>query len=215
MWESSAATRMFPVPAPAGGGFPGSWPLVWWGGAFLGSKVSPSDKSRLMPEPSALPLDEYEGDSREASAITAQSSSKASSTVLSSSKLLNFEEVYQEHFAFVWRLARRQGVPLEHVDDVCQEVFIVVHRRLSEFEERAKVRTWIYQIVANVVRNQRRSVQRKSVHARSQGNVVDPDELDSHTVSPETTTGRKEAAQAAREILMSMNESQRMAFVLV
>jgi len=128
---------------------------------------------------------------------------------------LNFEEVYQEHFAFVWRLARRQGVPLEHVDDVCQEVFIVVHRRLSEFEERAKVRTWIYQIVANVVRNQRRSVQRKSVHARSQGNVVDPDELDSHTVSPETTTGRKEAAQAAREILMSMNESQRMAFVLV
>src|SRR5690606_17305333 len=125
----------------------------------------------------------FGGESGEGSAISAQSSSERSSTQHSSiqhsssasrratespSNVLDFEEVYQAHFAFVWRLARRQGVPLEHVDDVCQEVFIVVHRRLSEFEERAKVRTWIYQIVANVVRNQRRSVQRKSVYAKSQ-----------------------------------------------
>lgn len=126
----------------------------------------------------------------------------------------SFEEVYDAHFAFVWRLVRRQGVPDEHVDDVCQEVFIIVHRRLPEFEARAKIRTWIFQIVTNVVRNQRRSIQRKSVHVRSQGPVLDPDEVNGEGPSPEHGVRRKEAAAVAREILMEMNEKRRMVFVL-
>src|SRR5690606_13729577 len=107
----------------------GSWPLLSWGGAFLGSKARLPDTSRLMPESSVLPLDEFGGESGEGSAISAQSSSERSSTQHSSiqhsssasrratespSNVLDFEEVYQAHFAFVWRLARRQGVPLEH-----------------------------------------------------------------------------------------------------
>lgn len=128
---------------------------------------------------------------------------------------VDFETVYNEHFAFVWRVARRQGVATEHLDDVCQEVFIVVHRKLPEFEQRAKLKTWIYQIVTNVVRNQRRSVQRKSVHARSQGEVLDPDEVDGNFLGPEVLTRRSEAAEAAREILMNMSEKHRMAFLLI
>jgi RNA polymerase sigma-70 factor (ECF subfamily) len=127
----------------------------------------------------------------------------------------SFERVYSEHFAFVWRVARRQGVAPEHLDDVCQEVFIVVHRKLGEFEQRAKLKTWIYQIVTNVVRNQRRSVQRKSVHARSQGDVLDPDDVDGNHLGPEALARRREAAQAARDILMEMSEIHRMAFVLI
>ena len=43
-------------------------------------------------------------------------------------------ELYTEHFAFVWRSARRLGVPLSAVDDAVQDVFLVAHRKLTEFE---------------------------------------------------------------------------------
>ncbi len=46
----------------------------------------------------------------------------------------SFEEVYAENFAFVFRTMRRMGVPPAQVDDAVQEVFVVVHRRLGEFE---------------------------------------------------------------------------------
>lgn len=126
-----------------------------------------------------------------------------------------FEQAYQECFAFVWRTAKRMGVPEEHLDDACQEVFVVVHRKLAEFEGRARLKTWIYRIVVNVVRNQRRAHVRKSVHAQSRGEVLDPEELDGEQPGPENLLSRRQATEAAREILMTMSEKKRMAFVLV
>ena len=37
---------------------------------------------------------------------------------------LRFEAVYGDHFAFVWRMTRRLGVPEASVDDVVQDVFL-------------------------------------------------------------------------------------------
>src|SRR4051794_16597314 len=75
-----------------------------------------------------------------------------------------FEEVYEEHFSFVWRAARRLGAPAAAVDDVVQEVFLVVHRRLPEFAGRSSLKTWLFAIVLRVVRDHRRSLRRKSPH---------------------------------------------------
>ena len=52
-----------------------------------------------------------------------------------------FAEVYEEQFSFVWRSARGLGIPEHAVDDVTQEIFVVVHRRLGDFEGRSSVRT--------------------------------------------------------------------------
>ena len=61
-----------------------------------------------------------------------------------------FEQVYEEHFDFVWRSARRLGVADEALDDVAQEIFLVVHRKLGEFEGRSSLRTWLYAIARRV-----------------------------------------------------------------
>jgi RNA polymerase sigma-70 factor (ECF subfamily) len=61
------------------------------------------------------------------------------------------EALYREHFAFVWRNARRLGCTEEWVDDAVHEVFLVATRRLEEFEGRSSIRTWLFAIAFRVV----------------------------------------------------------------
>ena len=74
---------------------------------------------------------------------------------------LDFTAVYEEHFAFVWRSMRRLGVPDRLLDDAAQDVFIVVHRRLGEFEGRSTLKSWLFAIARRVAHDHRRRVGRK------------------------------------------------------
>lgn len=78
---------------------------------------------------------------------------------------MTFAEVYDAHFRFVWRSLRRLGVAEADVADAVQDVFLVVHRRLGDFEGRAKVTTWLYGICFRVARDRRRlgELRRRSV----------------------------------------------------
>ena len=67
-----------------------------------------------------------------------------------------FDEVYSAHFAFVWRVLRTFGVPEPALEDAVQDVFIVVHRRLPEWEGRAQITTWLFAIARRVAQAQRR-----------------------------------------------------------
>ena len=69
---------------------------------------------------------------------------------------MTFREVYDLHFRFVWRSLRRLGVRESDLADAVQDVFVVVHRRLGEFEGRSKVTTWLYGICFRVVAKDRR-----------------------------------------------------------
>ncbi len=73
----------------------------------------------------------------------------------------SFDEVYAEHFPFVWRSLRRMGVAEAAIDDAVQDVFLVVHRRLPDFEARSSVKTWLFGIVHRVAHDHRRRVARK------------------------------------------------------
>ncbi|MFZ5468478.1 MAG: RNA polymerase sigma factor [Myxococcota bacterium] len=69
---------------------------------------------------------------------------------------LTVEEVYRAHVQLVARWARRLGGPAIDVEDVVQEVFLAVHRKLGGFRGDAAVSTWLYRITDNVVRHRRR-----------------------------------------------------------
>src|SRR5687767_4756436 len=71
------------------------------------------------------------------------------------------DEIYERYFDFVWRNVRRMGVPAEAVDDAVQDVFLVVHRRLAEFEGRSAMETWLFGILMRVARDHRRSFKRR------------------------------------------------------
>src|SRR5262245_17651468 len=69
---------------------------------------------------------------------------------------VGFPEVYQQTAPFVWRLLRRLGVREADVADMCQEVFVVVHRRLVDFDSSSSLRTWIYGICLRTASQYRR-----------------------------------------------------------
>lgn len=80
---------------------------------------------------------------------------------------VNFDDLYDRHFDFVWRSLRRLGVPEADLHDTAQDVFLVVHRRLPAFEERSKVTTWLFRICLHAARDRRRKA-----HVRRE--VLDP-----------------------------------------
>jgi RNA polymerase sigma-70 factor (ECF subfamily) len=119
-----------------------------------------------------------------------------------------FREIYDAHFNFVYRSARRLGVHERSLDDATQDVFIVVHRRLADFEGRSGVKTWLYGITRRVAKDYRRRVGRKE-----QG-MVPTDGLASATSGPDEDAAKSEAARVLQSILSTLDPAKREVFVL-
>lgn len=123
-----------------------------------------------------------------------------------------FDDVYRDHFAFVWRSAKRLGVREASLDDVVQEVFVIVHRRLAEFEARSSLKTWLFGITLRVARDHRRSVARKN--REGDGGQIDPDTLRSTTPGPSENIERSEAVRLLHALLDEMDDERREIFVM-
>jgi RNA polymerase sigma-70 factor (ECF subfamily) len=80
--------------------------------------------------------------------------------------------------AFVWRTLRHLGIPDRDIEDVTQEVFIVVHRKLPGFEGRSRIRTWIYGICQRTASDYRRRAYVRREQPTSQPPLpnVDPEQ---------------------------------------
>jgi RNA polymerase sigma-70 factor (ECF subfamily) len=125
---------------------------------------------------------------------------------------VSFREVYDTYFAFVWRSVANRGVPASALDDVVQEVFLVVHRKLPEFEGRSTLRTWLSGIVRRVV----------SDHVKKRGNQptgLEPlgeedagQSLDERGLELELE--RRAAMKLVDELLAKMTNVQAEVFVL-
>ncbi len=116
-------------------------------------------------------------------------------------------EVYRAHAGFVWRVCRRLGVPEAALEDVVHDVFLVVHRRLHEYDGRAAMTSWLFGIARGVAANLRRS------QARSERKlaVVPPP---AGPLDPERTTEREQAAAFVQKFLEGLDEERRLLFAL-
>lgn len=121
-----------------------------------------------------------------------------------------FDEVYATEFAFVWRNLRRLGVGEAALRDAAQDVFVVVHRRLGDFEGRAPLRSWIYSIVTRIARQYRRTRERKELR-----DVEDPERIpDSSLPTPEDSAARGQALRLLVSLLDTLDDDKREALVL-
>jgi RNA polymerase sigma-70 factor, ECF subfamily len=122
---------------------------------------------------------------------------------------LDLIEVYKAHFDFVWRTARHLGTDPQHLDDVVQEVFVVVHRRLADFEGRSQVTTWLFEITRRVV-----AAHLRKSHRRSR--VVSHGSIECADSGPglEARLFVQEDTQLLYTLLDQLDSARREAFVL-
>jgi RNA polymerase sigma-70 factor (ECF subfamily) len=123
-----------------------------------------------------------------------------------------FDDVYQAHAQTVARWLSRLSGPGADVEDLTQEVFVVVARRLPEYRPDSQISTWLFSIAARIAANDRRRRRirrfwmrlRPSLDDRSRpGDAIPSDALE-----------QRERRRRLYETLGRLSERQRRAFVL-
>lgn len=128
--------------------------------------------------------------------------------MLSLDRSIDLATVFREHGPFVHRILRRLGVHPADVDDAFQEVFIVIHRRLAEFEPEASVRPWVYGICVRVAsRARRRRTTSREVAAEEASEPMDP-------TTPIDSVATKQACEVLSVILNEIDDDKRAVYVL-
>jgi RNA polymerase sigma-70 factor, ECF subfamily len=119
-----------------------------------------------------------------------------------------FEDVYTANVAFVWRVLRAMGVIEALIDDAAQDVFVVVYRRLPEFDGRFAIKTWLFEIVYRIACDYRRKSKRAAGH-RPLG-----EELRDRAPSPADSAEGNESLRLLEELLDGMDDEKRAVLVL-
>lgn len=67
-----------------------------------------------------------------------------------------FRAVYDAHFTYVWHTLRRLGVWDRELDDAAHDVFVVVHRKLGDYDPARPLKPWLAGIATRVASEFRR-----------------------------------------------------------
>jgi RNA polymerase sigma-70 factor, ECF subfamily len=120
----------------------------------------------------------------------------------------DFTAIFDEEFAYVWRALRRLGVREADLEDVCQEVFIRVHRDLHVYDPARPLRPWLFAFAVRVAADYRKL-------ARHRVEVMDgPHEHSDPAERPDGQVLRREALEAVARAIETIEFDQRAVFVL-
>lgn len=129
------------------------------------------------------------------------------STRAPASDAAQFGTIYREQAAFVFRILRRLGVPVEALEDATQDVFMVVHRRWDAYDRSVPIRSWLFGISRRVAADTRKRLHRLA--SRSEGRA-DTERLG----DPADVAARAEASDFVARFLDTLDEDKRIVFVL-
>lgn len=118
----------------------------------------------------------------------------------------SFEALYRAHVGEVGRVLRYLGVASADLPDVCQEVFVVAHRKLGDLEGEGGARAWLRKIAVFVAQNHRRTRRRQ----REDGG----DDLGEQPTPGAPASERLEQRQRLQRLLATLTDDQRAVFVL-
>jgi RNA polymerase sigma-70 factor, ECF subfamily len=119
--------------------------------------------------------------------------------------------VHDAHADFVFRSLQRLGVRPADLDDVFQDVFVVVHKRLHTYDGSSKLTTWLYGICVKVAAAQRRRawLRRETLVER----LLDEGEVPSSD-RPDALLAAREARATLDRVLDAMDLEKRAVFVM-
>ena len=123
---------------------------------------------------------------------------------------LEVRTIYREHARFVWLSLQRLGIHPSDLDDIAQDVFMIVHRRLDTFDRRARISTWLFGICMRVAANYRR--RRRWTHEVLSGGFED--ERPATLTAADDILVRREQRELAERALNRLEVAKRATFVM-
>ena len=110
-----------------------------------------------------------------------------------------FERLYDLHHGRVFQIALGVLGDVHVAEDVSQDVFLTVHRKIGSFEHRAKFTTWLYRVTVNAAISAKRRVDRHSTAPL----LEDPHATEHPRV------GRLESREVAAYLLRPLGKTER------
>src|SRR6476659_823727 len=97
--------------------------------------------------------------------------------------MVAFEDLYQRHNRRVYSLCLRMTGSVSEAEDLAQEVFIQLFRKIGSFRGESAFTTWLHRLTVNQVLMYFRKRSVKSALTTDDGEM--PDSVDPFTINPE------------------------------
>jgi RNA polymerase sigma-70 factor (ECF subfamily) len=123
---------------------------------------------------------------------------------------LDVVSIHDQHADFVWLTLQRFGVRDQDIEDVLQEVFVVVHRRLGSFDGSSRMTTWLFGICMRLAS----AYHRRAFRRRERTMAEVPDQAAPDDDSPENAASAMQAREWLRAALDFMDLEKRAIFVM-
>lgn len=120
-----------------------------------------------------------------------------------------FESVYRAEFSYVYRALRHLGAREAEVEDLAHDVFVVVHRKLAEYDPERPIRPWLFGIAYHVAARHR---ERAAVRAEIA--TGDPPERAAPEPRADERVAAREAWAAVQRALGELDLDQRGVLVM-
>jgi RNA polymerase sigma-70 factor (ECF subfamily) len=121
-----------------------------------------------------------------------------------------FPALYRQQARYVFRTLRRLGVRGAEIDDLVQEVFMVVFRRLSDYDPARPIEPWLFGIAYRLVSVRQRHRSRRIVEVASDAS----DLVDDAAPGPEASLADRQAREKVLLALEALDLDQRAVFVM-
>lgn len=122
-----------------------------------------------------------------------------------------FSKLHEKYHRKIFGFARKYIGDEHHADDVVQEVFMQVFRKLDSFRGEAQFSTWLFRISINACKSKRQKIDRQR---RIQEEQLVKNAPTSDLATPERCLGNQELRAQIERSLQTLTAEQRQILVL-
>ena len=121
----------------------------------------------------------------------------------------DFRTVFRTHYRFVRVTLRRLGVRENELDDVAQDIFVIVYRKLDTFRSEGSMELWLFGICLRVASRHRRLARH-----RVQSQEEEPIEVIDGSPLPDDHAEVEQARRLVLTALDAVDPQRRAVFVM-
>ena len=123
----------------------------------------------------------------------------------------SFELIYRHYSRFVYNVAYRVVCNQEDAEEITQDVFVIIHKKLGSFRFASALKTWVYRVTMNTAINYAKKA------GRERGRAVEFNEeitMTESSTKQEVVIEEDSNKQVIESLLNSLSADQRACLVL-